>query len=269
MRYFLLRGLEARRNRKRAGRRARRKYAQLRREWLRRTRWRWVAAGLTLAVMWLVLVWAAARVPWFPDWFAAALGGALVGVFVAARHSPPLHVATWEAGAWGEEATAKELTRLEAEGWVVLHDLANGSKNFDHVVLGPRGVFCLNSKWSGYDLQPEGDRLVARHRYDDEIVVDIRSTVRKVRAEAAELSTKIRERCGEKIWVQPVVVWWGEVDRGGRQIDGVGVVQGANIVAALRKQPGREVERFADVVAALRPGRRARGRAGRLGAWPG
>ena len=57
-----------------------------------------------------------------------------------------------EQGADGEEVTAKALMALPSE-WVVLHDLRWPGRRFaniDHVVVGPGGVFVIDSKnWSG------------------------------------------------------------------------------------------------------------------------
>src|SRR5262245_51357718 len=54
----------------------------------------------------------------------------------------------WEQGAEGEQRTRAVLTTLEGQGYVVLDDLAiPGSKaNIDHVVVGPTGVFVIDSK---------------------------------------------------------------------------------------------------------------------------
>lgn len=61
--------------------------------------------------------------------------------------------ASWERGAEGERATAALLDRLTAYGWVVLHDLAWPGRpraNLDHVVIGPGGLFVIDTKnWSG------------------------------------------------------------------------------------------------------------------------
>ena len=58
----------------------------------------------------------------------------------------------WERGADGEVATAMVLQGLPT-GWVVLHDLhwpGRRFANIDHVVIGPPGVFVVDSKnWSG------------------------------------------------------------------------------------------------------------------------
>lgn len=59
----------------------------------------------------------------------------------------------WERGAEGEEATARALAALPAGEWTVFHDRRwPGRKlaNVDHVVVGPPGVFVIDSKnWTG------------------------------------------------------------------------------------------------------------------------
>ena len=59
----------------------------------------------------------------------------------------------WEKGADGEEATAVALAALPAEEWTVFHDIRWPGRryaNIDHVVVGPGGVFVIDSKnWSG------------------------------------------------------------------------------------------------------------------------
>lgn len=59
----------------------------------------------------------------------------------------------WERGAEGERRTAEVLSALPAESWTVFHDLRWPGRRFanvDHVVVGPPGVFVIDSKnWSG------------------------------------------------------------------------------------------------------------------------
>jgi hypothetical protein len=54
----------------------------------------------------------------------------------------------WRIGAEGEEATAADLAPLERRGFVVLHDWKPpGSRaNIDHIVVGPTGVFTIETK---------------------------------------------------------------------------------------------------------------------------
>jgi hypothetical protein len=59
----------------------------------------------------------------------------------------------YEKGALGEQQTANALAMLPASGWFTLHDLRWPGKRFaniDHVVVGPGGLFVIDSKaWSG------------------------------------------------------------------------------------------------------------------------
>lgn len=54
---------------------------------------------------------------------------------------------SWRRGAEGEERVAAHLASLD-EPWAVVHDLTVGRKgaNLDHLVIGPPGVFVLNTK---------------------------------------------------------------------------------------------------------------------------
>jgi hypothetical protein len=64
------------------------------------------------------------------------------------RFRPSQEASAWRHGAAGERSTARLLAPLERHGWAVLHDLAvPGSRaNLDHLVIGPGGVFAIDSK---------------------------------------------------------------------------------------------------------------------------
>jgi hypothetical protein len=51
----------------------------------------------------------------------------------------------WAWGAWGEQWTAEELAKL-GSSWRAYHDIPDGRGNWDHVVVGPSGVFVIDSK---------------------------------------------------------------------------------------------------------------------------
>jgi hypothetical protein len=55
----------------------------------------------------------------------------------------------WRRGARGERATARRLRGLQRAGWTVFHDVAlQGSRaNLDHLLIGPGGVFVIDSKY--------------------------------------------------------------------------------------------------------------------------
>ena len=76
--------------------------------------------------------------------------GALAAVAASwrLRFKPSPEAVAWRRGAAGERRTARLLAPLERHGWAVLHDLAvPGSRaNIDHLVIGPGGVFVIDSK---------------------------------------------------------------------------------------------------------------------------
>jgi Nuclease-related domain len=52
----------------------------------------------------------------------------------------------WDRGAVGEEHVGKILDSLADEGWRPIHDVDMGRGNIDHVVIGPGGVFTVETK---------------------------------------------------------------------------------------------------------------------------
>ena len=52
----------------------------------------------------------------------------------------------WDRGATGEEHVGKILDSLADEGWQPIHDVDMGRGNIDHVVIGPGGVFTVETK---------------------------------------------------------------------------------------------------------------------------
>jgi hypothetical protein len=78
----------------------------------------------------------------------------LVGLIAAAaqawrlRFRPTADTLAWRRGAQGERRTARLLAPLERHGYQVFHDLAipGSAANVDHLVVGPTGVFVIDSK---------------------------------------------------------------------------------------------------------------------------
>lgn len=54
----------------------------------------------------------------------------------------------WRVGASGEEAVGSRLEKLTLDGWRVLHAVPVGRRgsDIDHVVIGPGGVYTINTK---------------------------------------------------------------------------------------------------------------------------
>lgn len=76
----------------------------------------------------------------------------------------------YERGADGERRTAEVLDELVPFGYVSLHDLkwpGRPRANIDHVLVGPSGVYVIDSKnWSGRVVVAQGTVLQNRRRRD-------------------------------------------------------------------------------------------------------
>lgn len=68
--------------------------------------------------------------------------------FLARLLAGPTEDRKWSQGAAGEERVAQRLAKLPQPPWTVLHDLPIGNKgaNIDHLVIGPGGIYTINSK---------------------------------------------------------------------------------------------------------------------------
>jgi hypothetical protein len=69
----------------------------------------------------------------------------LVSMLVVSRYVLPL-LDRHDRGAAGEEHVGGLLDQLAGGDWKVLHDASFGHGNIDHIVLGPPGVFSVETK---------------------------------------------------------------------------------------------------------------------------
>jgi len=142
----------------------------------------------------------------------------LVGLAVAAlaswrlRFRPSEQARSWQRGAHGERHTARLLHRLHRDGFVVFHDLAvpgNTSANIDHLVIGPSGVFIIDSKqWTGSVLQG-GDGLAWHNHYP------LDRTLGTVRWETEVLGRLLGTRAAALLGVHGAHVQGGGLDAQG------------------------------------------------------
>jgi hypothetical protein len=77
--------------------------------------------------------------------FLAAEVALLITMFVISRHVLPL-VERRERGALAEEHVGGLLDQLPRDRWRVIHDATLGRGNVDHIVIGPPGVFTIETK---------------------------------------------------------------------------------------------------------------------------
>lgn len=128
------------------------------------------------------LYWGAATVGflWAVSWFASLDGG--------------FHV---RAGAWAEEWTSEAL-RKKLPSFRVMDDFPLSGRNLDHALVGPGGVYAIETKWrakwKGRTMTLTGDRLELERR--------------QAASEAEELQQIILE-LGHNVPVRANLVLWG------------------------------------------------------------
>jgi hypothetical protein len=171
------------------------------------------------------------------------LGGlAAVAAGWGLRFRPSPEAIAWRRGAAGERRTARLLGPLEQLGWVLLHDLAvPGSRaNIDHLVIGPGGVFVVDSKQYRGRLQLDPAGWLWHGRYP------LAPTLRAVSFEADQAARVLPD---PGVAVVPIIAVHGaQVPWGKVVMDGVPVVPARRLPSMLRQLPAvLGPERVADL----------------------
>jgi hypothetical protein len=160
------------------------------------------------------------------------LGGlAAVAAGWGLRFRPSPDAVAWRRGAAGERRTARRLAVLERHGWAVLHDLAipGSQANIDHLVIGPGGVFVIDSKQYRGRLQLDPSGRLWHGRYP------LAPTLRAVSFEADRAAQVLPD---PGVMVLPILavhgtkVPWGKV-----VVEGVPVVAARRLPSMLRQLP--------------------------------
>jgi hypothetical protein len=147
------------------------------------------------------------------------------------RFRPSPEAIAWRRGAAGERRTARLLDPLERHGWAVLHDLAlPGSRaNIDHLVIGPGGIFVIDSKQYRGRLQLDGSGRLWHGRYP------LAPSLQAVSFEADQAAQVLPD---PGVVVLPVVAVHGaQVPRGKVVMSGVPVVPARRLPSMLRGLP--------------------------------
>lgn len=129
-------------------------------------------------------------------WSGAYWGAAAVGLLWAISWFVSLDGSFFvRAGSWAEEWTSDAL-RKKASGFTVIDDFLLDGRNLDHVLVGPGGVFAVETKWKSKwrDRQHELKSLELE------------------RGQAAYQAVKLQEileGLGHHVRVRPMLVVWG------------------------------------------------------------
>jgi len=119
-----------------------------------------------------------------PDVFGALFAVSAVAVAFWWRRGL-LRVESFFKGARGEEAMAGLLARL-SDDWHVFHDFEAGKHHVDHVLVGPAGVFAVETKnWRDPVTLDSGELLAGGHVPDHPPLAQAAAEARAVKASLA------------------------------------------------------------------------------------
>ncbi|MFF9109016.1 nuclease-related domain-containing protein [Streptomyces sp. NPDC014805] len=111
---------------------------------------------------------------------------------------------SWRKGLAAERRVGAELNRLRRHGWRVLHSVPLANRvDIDHLLIGPGGVFSINTKHHDKRVVWVGD---------DSVKVDHGEPApyaRKSRAEAKRVARVLERHCDFPVPVEPVLVFVG------------------------------------------------------------
>ena len=217
-----------------AGRFARTRFVNRRRAWRRRFWWVFplvfilpIAIELPIALI--------TQAPNAGFWVGVGLGAGAAAALVL-FDSPPAHIERWRIGSDGEKATARQLRPLLRQGWTLFNDVGTEHGNIDHVLIGPAGVFMLESKRLGGRVTVEPRKLVVRWHEDPNDGYENQSIARRARAAAFDIHSHLSV-AGVEAWVQAVVVLWADFNQRSIVSDQVAWVRGDLLAAILGARP--------------------------------
>ncbi|MFE0106047.1 nuclease-related domain-containing protein [Streptomyces sp. NPDC059009] len=111
---------------------------------------------------------------------------------------------SYRKGLAGELRVGAELERLTRRGWRVLHSIELPRKvDIDHLVIGPGGVFCINTKHHLGKAVWVGDEMVRINHGKPQ------PYGRKSKAEARRVQDVLEHHLGIPVPVEPVLVFVG------------------------------------------------------------
>ncbi|MFL2859934.1 MAG: nuclease-related domain-containing protein [Pontiellaceae bacterium] len=141
-------------------------------------------------------------------------------------------------GAKGEEWVARELAFLPAT-FTVFNGIrmSDGQYNFDHILLGPSGVFVVETKnWTGRVVFSEG-----RVRVDEKEIKH--SPLQQVKGEAAELDAFLQAQGHVGVPIQSVLCFLGStLEEPITNVNGVVVCDGVSLTDVLTGELNEPVD---------------------------
>lgn len=147
-----------------------------------------------------------------PSW----VGGAALGMILLDYALLPLlerllqERDQYRQGLHGEEATVKALEQRLDGKWTLFRNvvLPGNRSDIDGVLVGPAGVYALEIKSYNGRFKNQGDQWWW-HRYQPGWQRLSDNPSHQAKANATHLGEYLHQAIGEKVWVEPRVVWAG------------------------------------------------------------
>jgi hypothetical protein len=150
---------------------------------LRQRRPRILAFGAAMAIVALVVA-----VVTQPLYGAVVLMLDLILV-MSALFTTPNSITAWQIGADGEVRTGRILETLAADGFRILHDRkipGARSANIDHIVIGPPGIYVVETKSYKGSLQIRGNEVFVAGRRKNGWIDEVNREAAAVRTALAD-----------------------------------------------------------------------------------
>ena len=117
-------------------------------------------------------------------------------------------------GYTGERVVAEHLNSLLATGYLVFHDVPFENFNIDHVIVGPSGVFSVETK-TRRKPKHQGKKSAWKIVFDGKEIhwpkFSESDSLNQAQAGARSVSKLLTGATGERIYVQPILTtpgWW-------------------------------------------------------------
>jgi len=121
----------------------------------------------------------------------------------------------------GEKIVAEGLQELMKQDATVLNDIQGDKFNIDHVVISPHGIYLIETKTYSKPTKKESTiSFDSENVFVDGRVVD-RQPIRQAKALSKWLQELLQKSTGEKIFVQPVILfpgWFVEPMKKGQEV---------------------------------------------------
>jgi len=215
---------------------------------VRRRRPRILAFGAVVAIVGLLVLMVN------PLWGGVVLLFDVV-VVASALFATPNSITAWQTGAQVELRTARLLEPLEGEGFRILHDrqIPGSRANIDHLVIGPPGIYVVETKSLGGSLQIRDNDVFVAGRRRTKMIDEVKREALAVESALAD------EIAAHGRTVSPVIcVHRADLPLLRFEVAGVRIVSGKDLVKRLREADHllapADVERLAALASArLRP----------------